>query len=335
MHLVKRITACIFCSLIYIVLPHCLFAQYHIKSGPDTALSMQRDSDKTRIYRITNKKFNETYMQNLMPSTAGQEFFDPQKTLLVADLTANFVLLNTPKLPVFFVASARVNLRLLADHGDPVESPSYMPGGTLYFRINGDAYYPRFLSVSYTHHSNGVRGPTLNPDGTFNTDSGKFTTNFYTLTYHTGKETDKDDLIINRYDALGLELHSALVGLGYSQALKGKYGFVRINGNWLYNIEHAVADPIDKNKRNFLNWQRLQLDFEYIMDKYDNYAITDFKKRLNINLKYYYQFPFMQNVSFLVGAGYRGQDDYNIFFQDSYPYVTIGFAAGLSFNIHR
>jgi hypothetical protein len=43
----------------------------------------------------------------------------------------------------------------------------------------------------------------------------------------------------------------------------------------------------------------------------------------------------MQNVSILAGAGYRGQDDYNILFQDSYPYIIIGLAAGLSFNVHR
>src|SRR5260221_1876368 len=175
MNIVKRIIACILCSFIYLISPYDLFAQYPINSGTDTALLLQPDWGKTKTYR-TNKKFNEAYLQNLPPSTAGQEFFDPQRTLLVADLTANFVILNTAKLPVFFVASARVNLRLLADNGDPVKSPSYMPGGTIYFRINGDAYNPRFLSISYTHHSNGVRGPTLNPDGTFNTDSGKFTT---------------------------------------------------------------------------------------------------------------------------------------------------------------
>jgi hypothetical protein len=61
----------------------------------------------------------------------------------------------------------------------------------------------------------------------------------------------------------------------------------------------------------------------------------DVRKRLNLNLKYYYQFPFMQNVSFLIGAGYRGQDEYNIFFNDSYAYVTVGLAAGLSFNMLR
>lgn len=297
--------------------------------------SLQADTGKIRERRLNNKKFSEIFIQNLRPSSAGQEFFDPQRTLLVADLAPAFIFFNNPKIPFFFVATARVNLRLLADHGAPVKSPSYLPDGTLYFRTNRDYYKPNFMSLSYTHHSNGVRGPTLNPDGSFNTDSGKFTTNFYTITYHYGKRTDKENIVINRYDAIGLEFHSGLLGSGYAMGLKGRYGFVRINGEWLYNIAHAIPDPIVNSKKFFENWQRWQFDFAYIADKYGNYSYIDIKKRLNISLKYYRQFPFMQNVSVLVGAGYRGQDDCNIFFQNSYAYVTIGFAAGLSFNFNK
>ncbi|MDB4921941.1 hypothetical protein [Mucilaginibacter sp.] len=295
----------------------------------------KRDTAKINASRLINRNFNNAYLQNLRPSYAGQDFFDPKKTLLVADLSTHFVLLNTPKLPFFFVASARVNIRLLADHGSPVESPSYMPGGTLYFRTNSDSYNPRFLSVSYTHHSNGARAATLNRNNSFNIDSGEFTTNFYTLTFHAGKRVERKGLIINRYNAIGLELHSALVDKGYSEGLKGRYGFVRVNGNWLYIISKARRDIVNPNKKAFENWQHIQLDFAYIADKYDNYKITDVKKRLNINLKYYYRFPFMQNVSLVAGAGYRGQDDYNILFQDSYAYITLGFAAGLAFNAHN
>lgn len=331
---IKIFTPYILSGLFLIIFLNSSIAGIHKPIIPDS-LSSLRDTGSIRGRRITNKSFNAIYMQNLKASFAGQEFFDPRKTLLVADLAPNFVILATPKLPIFFVATARVNIRLLSNEGAPVESPSYMPGGTLYFRLNRNYYHPDFFSVAYSHHSNGARGPTMNPDGSFNTDSGKFTTNFYTLTYHTGKCTDKEDIVINRYDALGLELHSALVGLGYSHALKDKYGFVRVNGDWLYNIAHAVPDAIDNTKKNFENWQRLELQFAYIADKYDDYGAADLKKRLNISLKYYYQFPFMQNVSFLVGAGYRGQDEYNILFQDSYAYVTVGLAAGLSFDFHK
>ncbi|MDB5015889.1 MAG: hypothetical protein JWQ84_721 [Mucilaginibacter sp.] len=325
MHIIKRIT-----PALLLLLSNSLLA-----ANIDTSSTIRADTGKVRANRIINQSFNEIYMQNLRPSTAGQEFFDPHKTLLVADLTGNFVLLNTPKLPFFFVVYSRVNLRLFSGFGAPVKSPSYMPGGMLDFRLNKDPYNANFLSVSYTHHSNGVEGPTLHPNGTFNTDSGKFTTNFYTLTYHNGRRTDINDLIINRYDALGLELHSALVGLGYAHALKNKYGFVRLNGDWLYNIDRANTDPIDKEKKVFSNWQRIDFQFSYIADKYNDYSAVDFRKRLNVLLKYYYSFPFMKDASLMVGAGYRGQDEYNIFFQDSYAYVTIGVAAGLNFNTHR
>jgi hypothetical protein len=334
MSLFKKIACPILCSFFYFAFSNNLFA----RNCNNTVLhisSLQRDTGKVSERRLNNKKFNELFIQNLRPSFAGQEFFDPRRTLLVADLAPAFIFFNSPKIPFFFVATARVNLRLLADHGSPVQSPSYMPEGTFYFRTNKDYYKPNFMSVSYTHHSNGVRGPTLNPDGSINTDSGKFTTNFYTITYHYGKRTGKENIIINRYDAIGLELHSGLLSSGYATGLKGRYGFVRINGDWLYNIAHAVPDPIDNSKKSFENWQRWQFDFAYIADKYDNYSYIDIRKRLNISLKYYRQFPFMQNVSVLVGAGYRGQDDGNIFFQNSYAYVTIGFAAGISLNFDK
>jgi hypothetical protein len=300
-----------------------------------TIAAAQTTDTVLRQKRILNKEFNEIYTQNLKPATFGNEYFDPNKTQLVSDLVANFVLVNTPKLPFFVVATPEVNLRLFSAFGSPVKSPSYMPGLVVYFRVNDDIYHPEFFSVAYNHHSNGIEGPTTNLNGTINVDSGKFTTNFYTFLYHTGKRTDKEDLIINRYESVGLELHSALVGLGYAHALEGKYGWVRLRGKWLYTLAKKYSDAIQPDKKVFDNWMHVQFDFEYIMDKYDSYNIADYKKRLNVALKYYYQLPFMQNVSFMVGGGYRGQDEYNIYFQDSYPYVTAGLAAGLSFDYHK
>lgn len=331
---IKKISIATPLCFLYFIFCGNLKAGDHLTAVADSSASKKSDTGMIRARRITNREFNAVFEQNLSVSSAGQEFFAPQKTLLVADLSPNFVLINTPKLPFFFVADARVNLRLFASHGDPVKSPSYMPGGTLYFRTNRDYYLPQFISVSYTHHSNGIEGPTSNPNGTINTDSGKFTTNYYTITYHAGKRRDIDNLIITRYDALGVELHAYFIGLGYTYPLKNKYGFVRIDGNWLYNIARANSDPVDHEKKVYANWQRFDFQFTYIADKIYDYSTFDVKKRLNVSLKYYYQFPFMQNVSFLAGVGYRGQDEYNIFFQNSYAYATLGIAASLSFDMH-
>lgn len=289
-------------------------------------------SDKTRATRIINQRFDAIYLQNARVSTFGNEYGGPLPTQLVADLTGNFVLFSTPKSRFGFIFNPRVKLRLLRTQGAPVKSPSYMPGGTLYFRLDWDDYRPSFLSLAYSHHSNGVRGPTTNADGSFNTDSGKFTTNFYTLAYTHGNSADRGNLITNRYETLGLELHAALIGEGYAHALKDQYGFVRLNGSFMYNLQRKQPDPVDPDKKVYTNWMRLQLEAMYIMDTYSNYAFTDVQKRLNISAIYYYQLPFMQNVALMLGGGYRGQDDYNIFFQNSYTYLTAGVAAGVSFG---
>ncbi|MFD0795106.1 hypothetical protein ACFQZX_15900 [Mucilaginibacter litoreus] len=295
---------------------------------PDTVLA---DSGKIKT-RIINRDFNNIYIQNLRPAFFGQELFQPLKTLLVGDVNAHFILLNSPRSRFFFDVSARVKLRLLKEHGEPVRSPSYMPSGNLYFRLNDNASEPQFLQLSYTHHSNGIRGPTLNPDKSFNRDSGKFSTDFYSLNYTIGRRTDKPNLITNRYGMLGVEIHKGLFGgAGAALGLPGHYGFVRVNGGYTLNLAKRYQDDIDQQKSDFRNWQRVQLDFTYIADKYNGYDALNLKKRFNVNLKYYYQFPFMHNAAFVLGAGYRGQDDYNIYFEDSYFYMQFGIASGLNF----
>jgi hypothetical protein len=285
--------------------------------------------------RLINRDFNDVYVQNLRSSFFGQELFQPIKTQLVADVVANFVVYNTPKSRLFVNAFTRVKIRLLSTPGAPVKSPSYMPGIQLFYRLNHDVLNPEFLSGGYTHHSNGVRGPTLLPDNRFNVDSGKFSTNFYTLNYTVGKRIDKPDMIINQYKTIGIELHSGLFGKGTAVGLPGRYGWVRVNGSYMLNLAKAYDDPIKKDNKLFANWQRLQFDFTYIADKYENYKAFNLKKRLNVSLKYYYHLPFLQDVAILAGGGYRGQDDYNISFQSSYGYGMIGLASGLSFLLSK
>ncbi|WP_292941805.1 hypothetical protein [Mucilaginibacter sp. 44-25] len=299
----------------------------------DTSIVSPRADSLKIAKRIINRDFNKIYTQNLAPAFFGQEFFQPHKTLLVGDINTHFVLLNSPRSRFFFDVSARVKVRLLKQYGNPVKSPSYMPSANLYYRLNDDAYRPQYLSASYTHHSNGIRGPSVEPDGSINVDSGKFSTDFVQLNYTLGKRLDRPNTILSQFGTLGIELHRTLFnsnGGGASLGLPGRYGFVRVNGTYIYNLAKRYQDDIEPNKSDFRNWQRLQFDFTYIAGKMP-YSATDLGRRLNASLKYYYQFPFMHAAAFVVGAGYRGQDDYNIYFQDHYFYMQLGIASGLNF----
>jgi hypothetical protein len=331
---IKTLSAAI-CFLACFAIPNKSIAQAVTLKQPDNLTADTLADSALLKKRLINNAFDDIFIQNLRVSEGGNDYFNKVKTLLTADLSPSFVLFSTPKSRFFAVFTPRVKIRLLDSRGAPVKSPSFMPGLTVFYRLNEDTYKPKFLSLAYSHHSNGVRGPSLNPDGSFNRDSGKFTTNFYTLTYYTGKRIDKKDLIINRYDNLGLEVHSGLFGLGLSEGLKDHYGFIRVNGSRMYNFAKAYDDPLERGKKAYKNWQRIQFDFTYIADKYDNYSAVDLKKRLNVSLRYYYQFPFMTGAALMFGGGYRGQDDYNQFFEDSYGYITIGLASTLSFNFHK
>jgi hypothetical protein len=278
-----------------------------------------------------NAAYNLVYRENLPATFFGNEYGMPERLLLTADINPNIVILNSSKSRFFVLLSPRIQARLFSGYHSPVRSPSYMPGATVFSRVNDDPWHPKFLSLGYSHHSNGQEGLTLDHDGDFNRDDGKFTTNFYTLNYYFGKRYITDAQAQSQFAFVGLEVHSGLVGLGYSRQLKGKYGFLRTNGSWYYDLMSDHSGTAD----HYGSRQRLRFDFTYILDKIYDYPFADITRRLNVSLKYYYQFGFMENVALMIGAGYRGQDPYNIFFQDNYPFVAIGVASGLSFDLRK
>lgn len=301
----------------------CLISNARASDGKDSAKMVQ--------IHTTNSYFNQIYRENLPAAFYGNEYGNPTHDLLTGDIIPNVILLSSVHSRFFFVVTPRVQIRLLSEYHSPVKSPSYMPGASLFTRLNDDDSHPKFLSLSYSHHSNGQEGPTIDSLGHFNREDGKFTTNFYQLNYYFGKRRITDTTSKYHSAFIGLEVHSGEFNLGFSHQLAGKYGFIRTNGSYFYDFmadRHGQSD-------HYLSHQRLRFDFTYIWDKLYDYTITDVHKRLNVSLKYYYQFGFMDNVAIMIGCGYRGQDPYNIYFQDSYPYVAIGLASGASFEMRK
>ena len=290
-----------------------------------------KDSTQIIRYHTINSSFNQIYRENLPTAFYGNEYGNPTHDLLTADIIPNVVLLNSDHSRFFFVVTPRIQLRLLSQYHSPVKSPSYMPGGSLYTRLNNDENRPKFLSLSYSHHSNGQEGQTLGPDGNFNLDNGKFTTNFYTLNYYFGKRNINDTAARIHSAFIGMEIHSGLFNTGYSRQLAGKYGFVRTNASWFYDFMSDKHNHYD----HYLSHHRLRFDLTYIWDRLYDYSHTDLRKRLNISVKYYYQFGFMENVALTIGGGYRGQDPYNIYFQSNYTYVAVGIASGVSLDLRK
>jgi hypothetical protein len=289
-----------------------------------------QDTVLTSHTQRTNLSFNTIYRENVTPGFFGNEYGNPIRTSLVADINPNVLVLNSAGSRFFVLFSPRVKLRLLNARKAPVRSPSYMPGLKMYSRMNGDIDRPQFLSLAYSHHSNGQDGPTLQDDGRFNRGEGKFTTNYYTLDYTRGKRETNSIRSKTQYTSLGLEIHTGLFNLGYSKELENQYGFVRMNVTWLYDL-FGGKPKTDKYSMH----HRIHARASYIIDKYEDYSLLDLRKRANIGLQYSYQPGFTGNVALTLGAGYRGQDDYNIYFEDSYFYASFGILYGVAFDLRK
>ena len=309
-----------------------VFCWFYLSPGAYAkTAAITRDTVVVTKKQELNAAYNLVYRENLPTIFFGNEYGAPERLMLAADINPNIVILNSSNSRFFVLLSPRVQARLFSGYHSPVKSPSYMPGATVFSRVNNDPSHPKFLSLGYSHHSNGQEGPTLDSAGNFFRDGGKFTTNFYTLNYYFSKRQVTEQLARIQSAFIGIEVHSGLFGKGYSKQLSGKYGFLRTNGSWYYDL---MSDH-NRKSDHYGSHQRLRFDFTYILDKIYNYQFTDVTKRLNVSLKYYYQFGFMENMALMIGAGYRGQDPYNIYFQNNYPFVAIGVASGLSFDLRK
>jgi hypothetical protein len=75
-----------------------------------------------------------------------------------------------------------------------------MPSGNLYYSLNSDALQTSIFAIDPIHIILMVSaGQPCWPDGSFNRDSGKFSTDFYSLNYTIGKRIDKTNTIDNHY----------------------------------------------------------------------------------------------------------------------------------------
>lgn len=287
-----------------------------------------------------NQQFIERYKENseLSYTSPFSEIGAPSKYLLSGKLTTTYMILGTKTLPVAFALIPDFTVRVRNENSAGVRTPSFKLGGTAFIRLNSDEQNYKYAELAFTHHSNGQDASAVNPDGTVNTYNGNFSTNYLTSSYRFGKFDDHQNG--ERYNSynhkLGLEWHK---WFSYEKALEGEYGFTRLLYDFsfrkyaFYNNEKrggwrkSSSENMEKKslEKEFL---RLNAQFSYAVNKINNSTITDIQKRLNAELTANYSLPFMHNVFIMATAGYYGEDPYNIYFGDHYPFVRFGISTG-------
>lgn len=250
------------------------------------------------------------------------------------------------------------------DSSLPVRTPSYMPGASLLIPIshsplkkarnytsageldNGyrDLHY---LGVSVFHHSNGQDGREINPDGQYNTYNGNFSTNFVEGAYHFNLRKRLRDVspfdCPNREYPVGYRDYFGKIGyeqhFSSNEALPGRYGRKRVNvsfgwlkvDNYRFSVGSKKIAGLRKDKMQVgqcyrKERNRFQFNLTANIDALDS-GHGALHQRINVDFGYFKRILGGNTAAFVM-AGYYGNDPYNVYFENSYPFLRAGLALG-------
>lgn len=108
-----------------------------------------------------------------------------------AEINTHFLALALDKSPgsankMRLYIPVRFQVRQFSETSSPVKTPSFNPGARLFFWPKSwqreDTF--KYVSAGFHHYSNGQNGDFFNTDGTINTDTGSFSTDYLEFSYY-------------------------------------------------------------------------------------------------------------------------------------------------------
>lgn len=226
--------------------------------------------------------------------------------------------------------SPRFILRMYNENSLPVRTPSFMPKGTIFFRItsrnnNAEGVFTYF---SWAHHSNGQSDNFYNEDSiTINTKSGNFSTNYIEGGMFFSHPDKRFPKAVTNYMKLSVLYH-------YHQApeLRPLYGRLRFFTDFQssFNLSRALKifrNTSDKSaSHNAILRQSLRIGL--IAGNMVDVNTFD-TKRLIFRYTISYKPTFLNDVNLFVQY-YYGQDYYNIYFNRTLKVLRFGLSAKTS-----
>lgn len=245
-----------------------------------------------------------------------------------ADINPLFIFSNSIRSRWNFGVGARVLARMFRDSSLPIRTPSYMPTVKLFYGFSNRPERYRFADLSFTHHSNGQEGPTK-INGEWNERNGDFATNWVTLGFNWGNNTQRWRSHYNVY----FRQHTSLFGLfGQGDSLEGYYGQTRIGFDVQRRkienvrvVNRATRQELFAYDKERFRWHA---SAAFILRGLDKYPDAVLERRINAELHLYYFLKTLREGGFFFGGGYYGEDPYNIFFHRNYFFFRFGLAAG-------
>ncbi|MAN59629.1 MAG: hypothetical protein CMC08_07320 [Flavobacteriaceae bacterium] len=225
-----------------------------------------------------------------------------------------FTIRNNKKSRLLTVLTPQVVFRMYQESSFPVRTPSYIPQLKVYYVTgNKQGNHNISLFARLAHHSNGQENDFYNKDGSINTHSGNFSTNFLELGLidtHFWSRTRNA-----QYFKSSLEIHPKA---WMEDELVGQYSRVRWHNQFGVNNLGWDLKPI----KNRLASISLKIKTTWMFDNFNGFTTFDIK-RLNFAATVFYHPSFLEDVGFFAKF-YHGFDYYNIYFNERIDVLRFG-----------
>jgi len=207
-----------------------------------------------------------------------------------------------------------------------IKTPSYRPG-VFYSRLLGNKVKDNktitdYIEIGFAHHSNGQDAPTLaSQDSTlllpseykYNINDGDFSTNIISFSLNRMIRLDKFGSMIH-----GLKIE--FDGIGTPRVEHEDLNIYRLT--YKFNLlKNAKSRDLNSD---LLSDHRLEFELGFGFSKLDDIQMS---RALSIGMTYHYRLPFTKRFALFLSYGYKGQDDYNIFLEQSLHYLKFGFSS--------
>lgn len=278
-----------------------------------------------------------------------------QYFILSADIKPHFIF-GGERMPIAIHLTPRFQVRIFKENkkiGDtslPVRTPSYMPGGTVYFswkkqRLVEEKKFFDYVGISLFHHSNGQDGEEIDPKTQkFNHYNGNFSTNFVEIRYIARWRSKVDTSLFgffkNKWNQL--PYHDQVFQIGaethifQEETLSKRYGNHRLNLRYMRNSVYNYRDYIVLSHDTAIEKTTYPRELDRwivnatLVGGQREGGLNGFRHRFNIDASWHIRIPGSPNASGFIGAGYYGADPYNVFFDiEPYLFVRVGFGLGL------
>ena len=211
-------------------------------------------------------------------------------------------------------------IRMYNEYSFPVRTPSYMPQLTFY-RMIGDENKRslNYLFLNLVHHSNGQNDDFFKEDGSINTLSGDFSTDYLELgAFFTQQLVPFSNT--REYFKTSIEYHPDITR---AKDLEGRYSFLRWNNSFrvFRFIGSSGSLTLEKTPR-----IQSTLKTTWMFGDINGSGFFDAGERFNFSFTIAYRPRVLSDVSFFANF-YSGKDYYNMQFYRRLTVLRFGLQA--------